>query len=159
EKRFRSLVDAGPVMVWMSGPDGLCSFFNKPWLDFTGRPMASQLGSGWIESVHPEDRGNCVSSYLAAFQACNRFVLEYRLLRHDGSYRWIVDQGVPRYAPDGSFLGYVGSCIDITDRKEAENRLRELNAQVIHAQEAERSRIAQELHDDLSQRTALLSIR
>jgi PAS domain S-box-containing protein len=159
EQRFRSLVDAGPVMVWMSDLDGLCTFFNKPWLDFTGRSMADQLGNGWAERVHPDDRENCVNEYLAAFQARRSFTLEYRLLRHDGSYRWIVDHGIPRYSPDGSFLGYVGSCIDMTDHKEAENRLRQLNAQIIHAQEAERSRIAQELHDDLSQRIALLSIR
>jgi PAS domain S-box-containing protein len=159
EQRFRSLVDAGPVMVWMSGPDGLCTFFNKPWLDFTGRSMAEQSGSRWAESVHAEDRENCVNEYLVAFHARESFTLEYRLLRHDGSYRWIVDHGVPRYSTDGSFLGYVGSCIDMTDRKEAETRLRQLNAQIIHAQEAERSRIAQELHDDLSQRIALLSMR
>jgi PAS domain S-box-containing protein len=159
EQRFRSLVDAGPVMVWMSGPDGLCTFFSKPWLDFTGRPVASELGNGWAQGVHPGDRENCAAQYLAAFEARKSFTLDYRLLRHDGVYRWVADQGIPRYGPDGSFLGYVGSCIDITDRKEAAERLRQLNVQIIHAQESERSRIAQELHDDLSQRTAMISMR
>jgi len=159
EQRFRSLVDAGPMMVWLSGPDGLCTFFNKPWLEFTGRSMASELGNGWVEGVHPADREVCMNQYVAAFEARRSFELDYRLLRHDGSYRWVIDRGIPRYDPDATFLGYVGGCIDITDRKEAEDRLRQLSIQIVHAQEAERSRIAQELHDDLSQRIATISMR
>jgi PAS domain S-box-containing protein len=159
EERFRSLIDTAPIMVWMSGPNGLCDFFNKPWLDFTGRPFKAQLGNGWTESVHSEDRDDCVSQYLAAFAARKEFTLEYRLRRHDGVYRWIHDNGVPRWAADGAFLGYLGSCVDLTDRKEAEERLRELTAQLIHAAEAERYRIGQELHDDLAQRAAALALR
>jgi PAS domain S-box-containing protein len=146
-------------MVWMSGPDGLCTFFNEPWLEFTGRSVARELGNGWAEGVHPEDRENCMNQYVAAFEARKSFELDYRLLRHDGCYRWVVGRGIPRYGPDASFLGYVGSCVDITDRKEAEDRSRQLNIQIIHAQEAERSRIAQELHDDVLQRIATISMR
>jgi PAS domain S-box-containing protein len=159
EERFRSLVDAGPVMVWMSGTDGLCTFFNRPWLDFTGRSMETEIGNGWVEGVHQEDREICVKQYLDAFEARRSFTMDYRLLRRDGVYRWILDQGIPRYGPDGSFLGYVGSCFDITDRKDAEDSLRQLNIHIVQVQEAERSRIAQELHDDLAQRTAMISMR
>jgi signal transduction histidine kinase len=121
--------------------------------------MASELGNGWAERVHPDDREACVNEYLAAFEARRSFTLEYRLLRRDGIYRWLLDHGIPRYGPDGSFLGYVGSCIDISDRKDAEDKLRQLNIYIVQVQEAERSRIAQELHDDLAQRTALISMR
>jgi PAS domain S-box-containing protein len=142
----------------MSGPDGLCTFFNKPWLDFTGRSMESEIGNGWAEGVHPDDREACVNQYRAAFEARRSVTLDYRLLRQDGVYHWILHQGIPRYGPDGSFLGYVGSCIDISDRKDAENRLRQLNIHIVQVQEAERARIAQELHDDLAQRTAMISM-
>jgi PAS domain S-box-containing protein len=158
EKRFRSLVDTAPVLVWMSGTDAACTFFNKPWLDFTGRSLAQELGNGWADSVHAEDVEGCKGQYLSAFESRRSFTLEYRLRRNDGVYRWILDNGIPRYGSDGNFLGYIGTCIDITDRKEAEDRLRQISAQLIHAQEAERFRIGQELHDDFSQRAAALSM-
>ena len=119
EERFRNMADSAPVMIWMSGTDKLCSYFNKAWLDFTGRTMEQELGNGWAEGVHAEDYSRCLGTYLTAFDARKSFVMEYRLRRHDAEYRWIVDSGLPRYGPDGSFSGYIGSCIDITERKRA----------------------------------------
>jgi len=158
EQRFRTLVDAAPVMVWMCGEDAQCTFLNKPWLDFTGQSLESQLGTGWLQSIHPDDHATCAYLCRTAFETQKRFIAEYRVRRHDGSYRWVLDHGVPRFEPDGRFIGFIGTCIDITDRKEAEDKLRQLSARVIHAQESERFRIGQELHDDLSQRAATLAM-
>ena len=119
EEFFRRMADSAPVMMWMAGPDGLCTFFNKPWLTFRGRTMDQELGDGWAEGVHPEDRDGCMRSYLTAFRARQEFQMEYRLQRADGEYRWIVDSGVPRFDPDGSFAGYMGSGIDIQDSRRA----------------------------------------
>ncbi|HBB32616.1 MAG TPA: PAS domain-containing protein [Cyanobacteria bacterium UBA8803] len=117
EERFRHMADHAPVMLWMSDPDARCVFFNKPWLDFVGRSLSEELGSGWMESVHSEDLQQCLGAYLSALKACQEFCREYRLQRADGEYRWILDRGVPRFTPDGHFAGYIGSCIDITDCK------------------------------------------
>jgi PAS domain S-box-containing protein len=125
EEMFRILADTAPVMIWVSGPDKLCTFFNKPWLDFTGRAMGEGLGYGWAEGVHREDYDRCLEIYVKSFEAREPFKMEYRLRRHDGEYRWILDHGVPRYSPGGDFLGYIGSCIDITERKQVEARERE----------------------------------
>jgi PAS domain S-box-containing protein len=124
EARFRDIADTAPVMIWISGADRLCTFFNKGWLDFTGRPLEQQLGNGWTEGVHHEDLDHCLEVYLNSFDAREPFTIEYRLRRSDGQYRWILDTGTPRFALDGTFLGYIGSCIDITDRKQAEERFR-----------------------------------
>jgi two-component system sensor kinase FixL len=124
EARFRTLADTAPVMIWMSGTDKLCTFFNKGWLDFTGRPLGQELGNGWAESVHREDLDGCLEVYVNSFEARHPFTMEYRLRRKDGEYRWVVDSGAPRFAPDGTFLGYIGSCIDITERKQAQDRFR-----------------------------------
>ncbi len=142
----------------MSGPDKACNYFNQPWLDFTGRPLADQLGDGWTKSVHPEDLPGCVETYVSAFDSRRSFRMEYRLRRADGEYRWVLDTGVPRTEEDGTFVGYIGSCIDISDRKETEKLLLGLSGRLISMQEEERSYIARELHDDVSQRLALLSI-
>jgi PAS domain S-box-containing protein len=125
EARFRLMADAAPVLVWMSGPDKLCSWFNRPWLEFVGRTMEQELGNGWAENVHPEDVGGCVSTYESSFEARQPFLMEYRLRRHDGQFRWMLDEGVPIHDLGGEFLGYVGSCIDITTHKEAELALKE----------------------------------
>jgi len=158
EKRFRLLADSSPSLIWMSGTEKLCTFFNQGWLKFTGRSMEQQLGDAWLSGVHPDDRDHCSRLYSASFDARVDFELEYRLRRFDGEYRWLVDIGVPRFESDGTFLGYVGSCIDITDRKTAEESLHALTGRLITAQEEERARIARELHDDFSQRLALLGI-
>ncbi len=125
EGRFRLMADRAPVMVWMSGPDKLCTYFNKPWLEFTGRPLERQVGEGWSEGVHPDDLPRCLDTYIRAFDARQEFRMEYRLQRYDGEYRWILDMGVPRFKSDGAFQGYIGSCIDITDQKRGEVELRE----------------------------------
>jgi PAS domain S-box-containing protein len=128
EERFRLLADTAPVMVWISGPDKLCNFFNKPWLNFTGRTMEQELGNGWLDGVHPGDLVRCLETYQTAFDARRDFTMEYRLRRADGVYRWILDNGVPHHTPDGSFAGYIGSCIDISDRREMEETLRDSEA-------------------------------
>lgn len=126
EERFRAMADAAPVMIWASDSSKLCTYFNQPWLDFVGRPLSKELGNGWAESVHQDDYDVCLQTYNSAFDARRAFTMEYRLRRHDGEYRWVLDNGVPRVALDGSFAGYIGSCIDITDRKRNEEELRDL---------------------------------
>jgi PAS domain S-box-containing protein len=125
EARFRILADTAPVMVWMSGADTLCNFFSKPWLEFTGRTIEQELGNGWSEGVHAEDLQGCLETYACSFNARRPFTMEYRLRRADGEYRWVLDNGVPRYTPEGKFAGYIGSCMDITERRRAEAALRE----------------------------------
>jgi PAS domain S-box-containing protein len=127
EERFRHLTDTAPMMVWMSGTDKLCTYFNKSWLAFTGRTMAQELGNGWVEGVHTDDVQDCLDTYVRAFDARDNFQMEYRLKRFDGEYRWILDLGTPRFTAEGNFLGYIGSCIDITERKSAESEIAKLN--------------------------------
>ena len=124
EARFRTVADSAPVLIWMSGPDKLCTFFNKGWLDFTGRTMEQELGKGWTEGVHADDLDHCLEVYGNSFNARQPFTMEYRLRRNDGEYRWLLDNGTPRFASDGAFLGYIGSCIGITERKLAEEKFR-----------------------------------
>jgi PAS domain S-box-containing protein len=156
EERFRLVANTAPVMIWMSGTDTLCTYFNIPWLEFTGRTIEAELGSGWAENVHPEDYKTCLETYIKAFDRREKFSMEYRLRRYDGEYRWILDIGVPRFDQDGSFAGYIGSCIDVTERKLAEKALSNVSHQLIEAQEQERRRIARELHDDICQRLTVL---
>jgi PAS domain S-box-containing protein len=158
EQRFRLVANTAPVLIWMSDPDRLCNYFNQPWLDFTGRPLEAELGNGWAEGVHPEDLNACLDAYTLAFDRRVSFQLMYRLRRHDGEYRWVQDIGVPRFNPDGSFAGYIGSCVDVTDRKLAEEALANMGRKLIEAHEEERTWIARELHDDINQRIALLTI-
>jgi PAS domain S-box-containing protein len=126
EARFRAMADAAPILIWLSGVDGLCTWFNKPWLDFTGRRMDQEIGEGWLENVHDEDAPSFLNTFKTAFGQRKPFSTEYRLRRHDGEYRWLLDQGVPLNRPNGEFAGYVGSCVDITERKQGEKALRHL---------------------------------
>jgi PAS domain S-box-containing protein len=158
EERFRLVANTAPVLIWMSGTDKLCTFFNQGWLSFTGRSMEQEMGEGWLSGVHPEDVQSCLRIYSTSFDARAEFEMEYRLRRFDGEYRWIVDYGVPRFESDGTFCGYIGSCVDITERKSSEESLHTLGGRLIHAQEEERARIARELHDHFSQGLALLGI-
>jgi PAS domain S-box-containing protein len=119
EARFRVMADSAPVMIWMAGTDGACTYFNRQWLEFTGRRLEDELGAGWAEGMHPDDGARCLELYGKHVAAREEFVLEYRLRRHDGEYRWVVDRGTPRVSSDGAFRGYIGACSDITEIKAA----------------------------------------
>ena len=123
ESRFRIIADSVPVLIWMSDATGASTFRNKPWLDFTGRTAEQESGDGWAESVHSEDRPDCLKLQSEAFHARRPFLTQYRLRRRDGEYRWMSDTGVPRYDAQGGFTGYIGSCTDITERLRAEDRV------------------------------------
>jgi two-component system cell cycle sensor histidine kinase/response regulator CckA len=125
EERFRNIADTAPVMIWVTGPDKQFTFFNKTWLDFTGRTMEQELGEGWVNGVHPEDLQRCYETFCSSFDARQKFHIECRLRRADGEYRWMLCSGVPRFAPGGVFAGYMGSDIDITDLQ-GEERFRQL---------------------------------
>jgi PAS domain S-box-containing protein len=158
EQRFRLVANTAPVMIWMSGTDRLCHYLNKTWLEFTGRPLEDELGDGWLVGVHPEDYKDCQDIFTRALERCESFSTQYRLRRYDGEYRWVLNIGVPRLNPDGSFDGYIGSCIDVTERKQAEEALARIGHRLIEAHEEERAWIARELHDDFNQRIAMLTI-
>ena len=136
EQRFRIVADAAPVLIWMSGVDKLCTFFNKRWLEFTGRSLEQEMGDGWAEGVHGDDLQKCLKTYTEAFDVRKPFVMQYRLRRNDGEYRWISDDGVPRYDADGAFAGYIGSCVDVTDLLRQERALDEFEERVSLAAEA-----------------------
>jgi PAS domain S-box-containing protein len=130
EQRFRHVADHAPVMIWISGIDALCTWVNNPWLKFTGRTLEQELGNGWAESIHPDDLERCLHDYATSFEARQPCTLEYRLRRNDGEWRWLFDAGVPMYKEDGVFVGYMGSCIDVTDRRQSEAMLRERESQL-----------------------------
>jgi PAS domain S-box-containing protein len=136
ESRFRTVADSAPVLIWMSGVNKLCTFFNRPWLEFTGRSMEQELGNGWAQGVHADDVQKCLEVYAEAFDARQPFVMKYRLRRNDGEYRWISDQGVARYDTQGNFAGYIGSCVDVTELINKEQALREFEERVVLAAEA-----------------------
>ncbi len=159
EKRFRLIANTAPVLIWTASPDKLRNYFNNPWLEFTGRSLNDEIGTGWTQEVHDEDLQHCLETYTQYFDRRETFRMEYRLRRHDGEYRWLLDIGVPRFNNDRSFVGYVGCCIDISDQKEARTILTELSGRLLKAGEEERARIARELHDDINQRLALLANR
>ncbi len=143
EQRFRMITEAAPIMVWMSGTDKICYYFNKGWLDFVGRTLEQEQGNGWAENVHPDDFEDCLHTYVESFDGRQPFEMEYRLRDHNGQYRWILDHGVPRYTPDGTFEGYVGGCLDINDQKEAAEKIR-IASETLRESE-ERLRLAQQV--------------
>jgi PAS domain S-box-containing protein len=120
ERLFKLMADAAPMMIWQSGPDKGVTYLNKPWLEFTGRSAEQEVGDGWAAGVHPADLERCMRTYTEAFERRQPFEMEYRLRRQDGAYRWILDRGRPFEAPSDEFLGYIGGCIDITERKRNE---------------------------------------
>lgn len=158
ERRFRLVANTAPVMIWMSGPDKKCTYVNQPWLEFTGRDLEAELGDGWAAGIMPEDLKFCLDTYNAAFDRREVFRMEYRFRNKHGEYRWLFDMGVPRFSADGSFAGYIGSCLDVTERREAVEALANLSGRLIQAQEEERRRIAREIHDDYQQRLAMIAI-
>jgi len=133
EEVFRTIANSAPVLIWMSGTDKLVTFLNARWLAFTGRTLDEELGEGWASGVHPDDLDRCLETYSNAFDARVEFEMEYRLRRFDGQYRWIVDHGVPMLEPDGAFRGYVGSCLDMTDRRQSEQELIDANNSLLEA--------------------------
>jgi PAS domain S-box-containing protein len=135
EARFQVLADTAPVMIWMTGTDGICNYFNKPWCEFTGRTLEQEVGLGWLDGVYADDVQGCLDGFLPAFHARKPFRMEYRLRRADGEYRWVIESGVPRYTLSKDFAGYIGSNIDITDLKRAEEqreKLRQIEADLSH---------------------------
>ena len=130
ELNYRTLADSGQALIWKARPDKLCDYFNKVWLEFTGRTYEQEFGNGWAEGVHPDDFQRCLDVYITAFDSRKAFSMDYRLRRHDGEYRWIQDDGCPRYDVNGEFSGYIGYCLDITDRKHAEQALWEKNTEL-----------------------------
>ncbi len=146
-----ALLDVLPVLVWRSGRDARCDYFNQAWFDFTGRRLDQEVGDGWAEGVHPDDRERCVRDYLKAFEARTPFVLEYRLRHRDGGYRYVRDLGQPRFTASGEFSGYIGGCIDVTDRARAEEALRSHASRLNAVREEDRRSIALNLHDELGQ--------
>jgi len=158
EERFRTMADTAPVMIWVAAIDKQRTYFNRQWLEFTGRRMEEGTGYRWADDVHSDDLSSCLETYNDFSDLRIPFSMEYRLRRTDGQFRWVYDSGTPRFSADGKFLGYIGSCIDITDHREAEEALEDLSGQLIRAREEECARIARELHDDLSQGMALVSV-
>jgi PAS domain S-box-containing protein len=124
-EEYALLAEQAPIMIWRSDPSGGCDYFNERWLAFRGRTLEQELGNGWAEGVHPDDLSRCLEIYLGAFRRREIFEMEYRLQRSDGVYRWIFDRGVPYYTMAGQFCGFIGSCVDVTERIEAEAALRE----------------------------------
>jgi PAS domain S-box-containing protein len=151
EERFRNMADIAPVMIWIVDAERRCTYLNQRWLDFTGRTAEEELGHGWMQGIHPEDYDACLESYASSFDERQPVELEYRVRRFDGEYRWVYDTGVPRYSSDGTFLGYIGSAIDITERKESEVALQTSHEELHHIKnqlEAENISLQQELQLD-----------
>jgi PAS domain S-box-containing protein len=151
EQRFRDVSDTAPVMIWVAAPDKSCTYVNKSWVDFKGSTLEKEMGNGWLEGIHPEDLESCRETFSSSVDARRPFEMEYRLLRHDGEYRWIYDSGIPRFSPEGIFLGFIGSCIDFTERRESEDALKKTHEelhQLKNQLEAENIYLQQELQLD-----------
>jgi len=120
---YKTLIEHSPILIWRSNKDALCDYFNEGWLEFRGRTMEQEYGNGWSEGVHPDDFDRCLEIYMGSFNKQESFEMEYRLKRFDGAYRWVLDKGAPLYGNNGEFTGYIGSCIDVTERVEAQESL------------------------------------
>jgi PAS domain S-box-containing protein len=177
------MVDTVPAMVWVSDANALRTYFNRSWLEFTGRTLAQELGDGWTEGIHRNDLQRCLETYRSAVKAHRSFRMEYRLRGADGRYRWVLSHGEPRFSDQGELEGYVGSCLDISEQKAAEEALKEiheqldarvkertseldqaqaqlrmLSARLLQMQDDERRRIARELHDSAGQILVALNL-
>ncbi len=130
---YAAIVEQAPIMIWRSNISGQCDYFNETWLAFTGRSAEEESGNGWADGVHPDDLEKCIGIYTSSFSERKPFEMEYRLRRYDGAYRWIFDRGAPYRSLDGKFLGYIGSCIDITERIEAQESLRQYHESEIES--------------------------
>jgi PAS domain S-box-containing protein len=130
---YRTLVEQSPILIWRAGLDMGCDYFNGRWLAFTGRSLEQEYGNGWAEGVHPEDLPRCLGIYTGCFKKRQAFEMEYRLRRADGAYRWIFDRGVPYFGMAGEFLGFIGSCIDVTERVEAQEAIRQAQEEELKA--------------------------
>jgi len=142
EEQFAIMADNAPVLIWIAGTDKLCYFFNAGWLKFTGRTMEQECGNGWAEGVHPDDLKRCLDIYITSFDARQEFKMEYRLRRYDGVYQWLLDNGVPRYSTDGTFAGYIGSCMIIDELLESDRLKKDFVSKEILA-------IEQDLNEEL----------
>lgn len=155
EERFRMMANSAPVLLWISGTDGLRYFFNQCWLAFTERTIEQELGNGWTDGVHPNDFQQYMAAYFGAFDQRESFELEYRLRRADGEYRWVFERGIPRFLPNGEFAGYIGSCIDIADRKRTEEELKQAKTELedrVASRTSELSLTNDQLQQELRQR-------
>ena len=122
---YKTLVEQAPILIWRSNTSAECDYFNERWLQFRGRSIEQERGNSWAQGVHADDLPGCLSTYMNSFQKREPFEMYYRLMRHDGVYRWIFDRGAPFFSDTGEFQGYIGSCIDVTDRIEAQRALDE----------------------------------
>ncbi len=134
EQNFQNLADSAQALIWTAGTDKLCNYFNKTWLEFTGRTLEQEMGNGWAEGVHPDDLQRCLDIYIGSFDRREKFSMDYRLRRHDGQYRWLQDDGCPRYDSKGNFCGYIGYCLDITKSKQDAELLVNLENHLRHSQ-------------------------
>ncbi len=159
EERFRLIANTAPVMIWMTGADRHLTYLNQTWLDFTGRRLDATLGHQRLDVLHPAEAARCREVYEKALKQREPFQMEHLLRRYDGEYRRVVTTGVPRYQVNGGFAGYIGTAVDITERKLAEEALSTVSQKLIEAHEEESTRIARELHDDINQRLSLVSVR
>src|SRR5215471_21108335 len=148
-----------PSRIWMCDAKGKIVYLNARRREFTGPDPGAGYGDSWIKYVHPDDLDHVLSTFPNALQTHKMFSNEYRLRRSDGTYRWMFDVASPRVNGDGSFAGFIGSAVDVSDRRMAQEALEKVSGQLIDAQEKERSRLARELHDDICQRLAMLSLK
>jgi len=158
EERFRIMADTTPALIWMSDREGRIIYLNKKILEFTGADLEAIRSGAWVNHVHPDDLAEVLAANARAQDRRTSFSKEYRLRRRDGVYRWMLDVGAPRFNTNGSFAGFIGSATDISDQKAAQEGLEKLGGRLIEAQEKERRFIARELHDDICQRLAVLSL-
>jgi PAS domain S-box-containing protein len=131
EELYLRILDQFPNPIWRSGIDAKCDYFNKAWLQFTGRTIEQEMGDGWAEGVHPDDLKFCVDTYMKSFKDRKPFEMEYRLKHNDGTYHWILDSGSPFFSDAGDFLGYIGSCSDINEQKNHLGEVERLNATMV----------------------------